>query len=74
MNTTTAITIVMEDLQEMTFKMVKANIDEFNANKEETLNKYMLKALELKSKARTFLAENMDDVARYVEFGLKGGK
>ncbi len=72
MNTTTAITIVMEDLQEMTFKMVKANIDEFNANKEETLNKYMLKALELKSKARTFLAENMDDVVRYVEFGLKG--
>lgn len=67
-----ATTIIMEDLQEMTFKMVKANIKEYNKNKEETLNKYMLKALELKAKARVFLNDNMDDLVRYIEFGLKG--
>jgi len=75
MNTMTALTIIGETLEETTFKMLKANKDEFMKNREEATNKYMKLALELKNKARVYIMENIEDVARAIDFSLqKGGK
>lgn len=75
MNTMTAMTLINETLEETTLKMLKANKDEFIANREEATAKYMKLALELKNKARVFIMENIEDVARAVDFSLqKGGK
>ena len=75
MNTMTAMILVNETLEETTLKMLKANKDEFIANREEATTKYMKLALELKNKARVFIMENIEDVARAVDFSLqKGGK
>lgn len=75
MNTMTALTIIAETLEETTLKMLKANKDEFIANKEKATDKYMKLALELKNKARVYIMENIEDVARMMDFSLqKGGK
>ena len=75
MNTMTAITIISETLEETTLKMLKANKDEFIDNREKATAKYMKLAMELKNKARVFIMENIEDVARAVDFSLqKGGK
>lgn len=75
MNTMTALTIIGETLEETTFKMLKANKDEFMANREEATTKYMKLAMELKNKARVYIMENIEDVARMIDFSLqKGGK
>lgn len=75
MNTMTAMTLINETLEETTLKMLKANKDEFIANREEATAKYMKLALELKNKARVYIMENIEDVARTIDFSLqKGGK
>lgn len=75
MNTMTALTIIAETLEETTLKMLKANKDEFVANREKATTKYMKLALELKNKARVYIMENIEDVARMMDFSLqKGGK
>lgn len=75
MNTMKAIAIISETLEETTLKMLKANKDEFIANREVASMKYMKLAMELKNKARVFIMENIEDVARAVDFSLqKGGK
>ena len=75
MNTMTAMTLVSETLEETTLKMIKASKDEFIANREVASMKYMKLAMELKNKARVFIMENIEDVARAVDFSLqKGGK
>ena len=75
MNTMTAMTLINETLEETTLKMLKANKDEFIANREVASMKYMKLAMELKNKARVFIMENIEDVARTIDFSLqKGGK
>ena len=75
MTTLTALTIIEETLEETTLKMLKANKDEFIANREVASMKYMKLAMELKNKARVFIMENIEDVARMMDFSLqKGGK
>ena len=75
MNTMIAITIISETLEETTFKMLKANKDEFIDNREKATTKYMKLALELKNKARVYIMENIEDVSRMMDFSLqKGGK
>ena len=75
MNTMTALTVIGETLEETTFKMLKANKDEFMKNREEATTKYMKLAMELKNKARVYIMENIEDVVRAVDFSLqKGGK
>lgn len=75
MNTMTALTVIGETLEETTFKMLKANKDEFMKNREEATTKYMKLAMELKNKARIYIMENIEDVVRAVDFSLqKGGK
>ena len=75
MNTMIAITIISETLEETTLKMLKANKDEFMKNREEAATKYMKLAMELKNKARVYIMENIEDVARSIDFSLqKGGK
>ena len=75
MNTMTALTIIGETLEETTFKMLKANKDEFMKNKEKATTKYMKLAMDLKNKARVYIMENIEDVARSIDFSLqKGGK
>jgi len=69
-----ATTIIMETLEETCFKMLKANKDEYMNNKEETVSKYMRKALDLRNKAYIYLEENKDELVRTIEFSLKGGK
>ena len=71
MNTMTALTIIGETLEETTFKMLKANKDEFMANREEATAKYMKLAMELKNKARVYIMENIEDVARAIDFNLQ---
>ena len=71
MNTTTAIAIISETLEETTFKMLKANKDEFIANREKATTKYMKLALELKNKARVYIMENIEDVSRMMDFSLQ---
>ena len=75
MNTMTALAVICETLEETTFKMLKANKDEFMKNREEATTKYMKLAMELKNKARVYIMENIEDVARSIDFSLqKGGK
>ena len=75
MNTMTAMTLTSETLEETTLKMIKANKDEFIVNREKATTKYMKLALELKNKARRYIMENIEDVARMMDFSLqKGGK
>lgn len=71
MNTMIAITIISETLEETTLKMLKANKDEFIANREKATTKYMKLALELKNKARVYIMENIDDVSRMMDFSLQ---
>lgn len=71
MNTVTALTIISETLEETTLKMLKANKDEFIANREKATCKYMKLALELKNKARVYIMENIEDVARMMDFSLQ---
>ena len=71
MNTMIAITIISETLEETTFKMLKANKDEFIANREKATTKYMKLALELKNKARVYIMENIEDVSRMMDFALQ---
>lgn len=73
MNTMIAITIISETLEETTFKMLKANKDEFIANREKATTKYMKLALELKNKARVYIMENIEDVSRMMDFNLQKG-
>ena len=71
MNTVTALTIISETLEEATLKMLKANKDEFILNREEATTKYIKLALELKNKARVYIMENIEDVARMMDFSLQ---
>mgnify|MGYP003489881304 CR=1 FL=1 len=71
MNTMIAITIISETLEETTFKMLKANKDEFMKNREKATTKYMKLALELKNKARVYIMENIEDVSRMMDFSLQ---
>lgn len=71
MNTVTALTIISETLEETTLKMLKANKDEFILNREEATTKYIKLALELKNKARVYIMENIEDVARMMDFSLQ---
>jgi len=71
MNTMIAITIISETLEETTLKMLKANKDEFVANREKATTKYMKLALELKNKARVYIMENIEDVSRMMDFSLQ---
>ena len=71
MNTMIAITIISETLEETTLKMLKENKDEFIANREKATTKYMKLALELKNKARVYIMENIEDVARMMDFSLQ---
>ena len=73
MNTITALTIIGETLEETTFKMLKANKDEFMKNKEKATTKYMKLAMDLKNKARVYIMENIEDVARSIDFSLQKG-
>lgn len=73
MNTMTALTIIGETLEETTFKMLKANKDEFMKNKEKATTKYMKLAMDLKNKARVYIMENIEDVARSIDFSLQKG-
>lgn len=73
MKTMTAIAIISETLEETTFKMLKANKDEFIANREKATTKYMKLALELKNKARVYIMENIEDVSRTMDFTLQKG-
>ena len=66
-----AITIISETLEETTLKMLKANKDEFVANREKATTKYMKLALELKNKARVYIMENIEDVSRMMDFSLQ---
>lgn len=74
MNTLTAITVTQESLEGMVTKMLRANIEEYKANQEETVAKYMKLALDLKNKAFNYLQENKDEFLKVVEFSLKVGK
>ena len=69
----TALTIIGETLEETTFKMLKANKDEFMKNKEKATTKYMKLAMDLKNKARVYIMENIEDVARSIDFSLQKG-
>lgn len=71
MNTVTALTIISETLEETTLKMLKVNKDEFILNREEATTKYIKLALELKNKARVYIMENIEDVARMMDFSLQ---
>lgn len=73
MNTMTSLTIIGETLEETTFKMLKANKDEFMKNKEKATTKYMKLAMDLKNKARVYIMENIEDVARSIDFSLQKG-
>lgn len=67
----TAMTLISETLEETTLKMLKANKDEFIANREKATTKYMKLALELKNKARVYIMENIEDAARMMDFTLQ---
>lgn len=71
MNMAIAITIFGETLEETMTKMIKANKEEFFADKEKATFKYMKLAMDLKNQARNFLMENIEDFTRMLDYSFQ---
>lgn len=73
MNLSYAITLTQETLEETVFKLLKANIKEYEKNKEETVKKYMRVALNLRNKAYNYIDEHREEFIRFIGFYLQKG-
>ena len=70
MKTLTAIALTQETLEETCLKMMKANREECLKDIEKATDKFMKKALKLRTKAFNHIEENMNEVVNLVEFTL----